>query len=160
MDFYGRGRRGCIHCNFGVVPPSSLSLTVRHYDVTLRLNQSCTRCGKADTGQSRLGGRDEPVDDGSPRQWLDPADAQQRRVHRPPMSTLDPFLPMTTGSFGDVNQRYLSLCLSAGDKRDHYNQARKSYRKFQSACRVNPLLPEFDTYPSQCRLQTEYCGNR
>jgi hypothetical protein len=34
MDSYGRGRRGCIDCNFGVVPPSSLSLTVRYDDVT------------------------------------------------------------------------------------------------------------------------------
>jgi hypothetical protein len=39
------------------------------------------------------------VDDGIPRQRLDPADARLWRVDRPPMSTLDPNLTVATGGY-------------------------------------------------------------
>jgi hypothetical protein len=52
-------------------------------------------------------GRDEPVDDDSPRQRLDPADARLQRVHRPPMSTLDPLRQMAIGSLRDGKQSKL-----------------------------------------------------
>jgi hypothetical protein len=54
-----------------------------------------------ESGLSRLAspGRDEPVDDGSPRQRLDPADARLWRAHRPPMSTHDPNPSVGNGCF-------------------------------------------------------------
>lgn len=49
-------------------------------------------------------GRDEAVDDGSPRQWLDPAAvARLGHVHRSPMSTLGPVPSVATGGFACVN---------------------------------------------------------